>query len=133
MRVSLRSAKPATLEDAINLAAELDLIRGLENGCSTPDARVRGVAEKSASDEQVDSLLKVVEGLRQEVKSLQTSVQALADPTKSAPVPPGLGPSPHSVQTRVSTPKYDVDRKGGCWECGCNRHIRRDCPYLQKN
>lgn len=36
---SLRSAKPTSLEDAINLAAELELIRGLEKSCLAPDAK----------------------------------------------------------------------------------------------
>ena len=91
------------------------------------------VAEKSASDERVEALLGVVEGLRQEVKSLKVSVQALVDPMQAIPVTPGVGPSPHLGQTRVPAPKQDVERMRGCWECGCNRHIRRDCPYLQGN
>lgn len=135
LRVSLRSAKPATLEDAINLAAELELIRGLERGCTVADAKVRGVGEKPDGGERVDALLAVVEGLRQEVKSLQTTVQALADPSKPsrAPSSSGWNPSPFATKTSSLAPRREVDPKGGCWECGCNRHLRRDCPYLQGN
>lgn len=134
LRVSLRSAKPRTLEEAINLAAELELIRSLESSCLASDAKVRGVVEKSASDERIDTLLGVVESLRQEVKSLQTTVQAIADPNKLACTPtPIAAPFSHTVKAPVLPSKRDADRSGGCWECGCNRHIRRDCPYLQGN
>ena len=132
LRINLRSAKPATLEEAINLAAELELIRGLEGGGPMTDAKVRGVVDRSTSDEKIESLLGVVEGLRQEVKSLQSTVQAMGQPSKigsthtqAAPVPFG-----HSVQTPF---KQGAERSRGCWECGCTRHIRRDCPYLQGN
>lgn len=133
LRVSLRSAKPTSLEDAINLAAELELIRGLESSCLAPDAKVRGVVEKLARDERIDTLLGVVEGLRQEVKTLQTTVQALASPIKSVPIPTVSAPFSHSVKASILPSKRDAERGGGCWECGCNRHIRRDCPYLQGN
>uniref|UniRef100_A0A1A8PU43 Retrotransposon gag domain-containing protein n=1 Tax=Nothobranchius rachovii TaxID=451742 RepID=A0A1A8PU43_9TELE len=71
MSVCLRSAKPASLEAAINLAAELELIRGLETS-SVSDARVRGITEKDADDESIASLVGVVESLRQEVVVMQT-------------------------------------------------------------
>lgn len=40
LRVTLRSAKPSTLESAINLASELELIRSLEHSHLAPDAKV---------------------------------------------------------------------------------------------
>uniref|UniRef100_A0A1A7XWF2 CCHC-type domain-containing protein n=2 Tax=Iconisemion striatum TaxID=60296 RepID=A0A1A7XWF2_9TELE len=131
LRVSLRSAKPETLEAAINLAAELELIKGLETS-SLSDAKVRGIAEKGAGDERITSLLGVVEGLRQEVKSLQNVVQTLAVPTASS-----LNHDSQNVNSQHNGEflsfKKQNDRSGGCWECGCNRHLRRDCPYAQGN
>lgn len=120
LRVSLRSAKPTTLEAVIDLTTELELIRGLENNHLAQDAKVRGVSEqKTKGDEQIETLLGVVEGLRQEVKSLQSVVQTL----KSNPV--GSVPVPATVITPSSQPDIAVfrcqptERAGGCWECGC--------------
>ena len=112
LRVSLRSAKPITLEAAIGLAAELELIKGLESGL-TPDARVRGVVEKPASDERINTLLGVVEGLRQEVQSLQVTVQAMAKPSKAAPTSATTMLAPFSlpVHTSMLPPRRDTDRK----------------------
>ncbi|KAG7999487.1 hypothetical protein GBF38_000196 [Nibea albiflora] len=137
LRISLRSAKPATLETAINLASELELIRGLENNL-VQDAKVRGISEhKAKENEQVETLLGVVEGLRQEVKSLQAAVQVLtsnpvypASTSVSASVPPRQPVNTHGNDVAK---REAVQYKGGCWECGCDRHIRRNCPYLQGN
>uniref|UniRef100_A0A1A8RPN4 CCHC-type domain-containing protein n=1 Tax=Nothobranchius rachovii TaxID=451742 RepID=A0A1A8RPN4_9TELE len=130
MSVCLRSAKPASLEAAINLAAELELIRGLETS-SVSDARVRGITEKDADDESIASLVGVVESLRQEVKSLQNVVHTLSVPAASGPH--------YDAQNTNLQPRQEYSQKkgngrlGGCWECGCNRHLRRDCPYVQGN
>ena len=133
LRINLRSAKPATLEEAINLAAELELIRGLEGGASMTDTKVRGVVDKSTSDEKIESLLGVVEGLRQEVKSLQSTVQAMGNHS-IAPKPTPTVSVPFRGPTQVpSSFKRGAEQNKGCWECGCTRHIRRDCPYLQGN
>ena len=138
LRISLRSAKPATLEAAINLASELELIRGLENSHLAQDAKVRGVSEQKTKDnEQVETLLGVVEGLRQEVKSLQAAVQVLKiNPTHPASTPLAASaplPQPANAHSSTVANQEVMQRGGGCWECGCNRHIRRNCPYLQGN
>lgn len=135
-RISLRRAKPDTLEDAIDLASELELLRNMEQTHLMPDAKVRGVVEnKSKNDEQMQMMLGMVEELRQEVKSLRTTVsniqQSMVNPTTSPffrePV----------REPRNSGSQGAVDRArgagGGCWECGCTRHIKRDCPYSQGN
>lgn len=115
------------------LDAELELIRILEGGRIAPDCKVEGVVERSASEERVDALLRVVESLRQEVKSLQTAVQAVTSSSFfRTPTPLDTAPS---VQSKSSVPslRHSVDCKSGCWECGCPRHIQQDCPYLQGN
>lgn len=43
LHVTPRSAKPATLAAAINLTAELELIRGLRNGHLAKDGNVWGL------------------------------------------------------------------------------------------
>lgn len=43
LRIQLRSAKPATLEAAINLASELELIRDLEQSQTSANAKIHGV------------------------------------------------------------------------------------------
>lgn len=121
-RLNLCSAKPATLEAAISLASEMELLRTLEQSSATPDTKVRGVIERSKSDECMEAVLGVVEGLWQEVKSLQTALHNLQAPS-SKPIPASLPPAA----------ALGREQSGGCWECGCNRHIRCDCPYLQGN
>lgn len=75
-RISLRAAKPKT--SAIHLAAEMELLRNLEQTHTAPDARVRGVIEDiSKTDESFEALLGAVKGLRQEVKTIQPAVQVL--------------------------------------------------------
>lgn len=137
-RVGLKTAKPKTLESAVNLATEMELLRKLEHSGVVPDARVREVTEnKSKVDERLETLLGVVEGLCQEVKTIQSSVQALqrASKTPSPSVPPNA-PGVSSVDSRAPFSKsmaQGVPKRGVCWECGCDRHLRRDCPYIQGN
>lgn len=127
-RIRLRSIKPITLEEAINIASEFELIQGLEQCTITPDARVRGL-HIPAAESKVDSLTEVVDALRKEVQTLQKSVQQLCEA-----VPTLLKNSTVEPSTLSAVGKRQVQPVGGgCWECGCNRHIRRDCPYLQGN
>lgn len=136
-RISLRTAKPNTLEDAINLASEMELLRNLEQTHLMPDAKVRGVIEhKSKSDEQMQMLLGVVEELRQEVKSLRTTVTNIQQSMKNpAPVKHDVGSSRGDLDSLLVQASLNPTRVGGvsCWECGCTRHLKRDCPYLQGN
>lgn len=132
LRVNLRSAKPPTLEGAINLASELELIRSLEHNQVPTDARVRGVVEISGQNKQMELLLGVVEGLRQEVKSLQSTVQSL----QPAPADSSRTQQPVASTSVPRQNRWAQDRRERgevCWECGCNRHIRRDCPYVKLN
>ncbi len=50
LRIQLRSARPATLEAAINLASELELIRELERSQTTSELKVRGVSNNNPND-----------------------------------------------------------------------------------
>lgn len=126
-RIRLRSIKPITLEEAINIASEFELIQGLEQCTITPDARVRGL-HISAAESKVDALTEVVDALRNEVQTLQKSVQQLCEAV------PILKHSIVEPSTISGVGKRQVQPLGGgCWECGCNRHIRRDCPYVQGN
>lgn len=120
MRIHLRSAKPATLEGAINLASELELIRNLEH-TQWSDSKVRGLSVQNSSDNKVEVLLGMVEELRQEVKALQVTVKEMQ--TKSVRTTP----------LKNSSEPQDRFRAEACWECGCTRHLRRNCPYLQGN
>lgn len=124
MRIHLRSAKPATLESAINLASELELIRNLEHTyCS--DSKVRGLSAQNSSDNKVEVLLGIVEELRQEVKALQVTVKDMQ--VKFMPATVRTTPMISSSEPQVRF------RTEACWECGCTRHLRRNCPYLQGN
>lgn len=128
LRINLRSNKPSTLEGAINLASELELIRSLEHTRLDSDTRVRGVVEKSPHDKQMEVLLGVVEGLRQEVKTLQGTVQSMRPHDRTTTPSERSGVGAPRAQNSWGPSRGDV-----CWECGCNRHLRRDCPYLQGN
>lgn len=131
LRINLRSAKPSTLENAINLAAELELIRSLEHN-QVPDTRVRGVVEIPGQDKQMELLLGVVEGLRQEVKSLQSTVQSLQSATASS-----ARTQRQDASTSEHRPnRWTLDRRERgevCWNCGCDRHIKKNCPYMKSN
>lgn len=158
-RISLRAAKPKTLEVAIHLAVEMELLRSLEQAHTVPDARVREVTESTnESDRGFEALLGAVEGLRQEVKTIQSAVQTLQMPPKTAG-PPNFSSFPRNPQMHAKTtgppsfparfsrnpnvdagaPPSDTPRRrprnqiSACWECGCDRHLRRDCPYVQGN
>ena len=129
LRISLRTAKPQTLEGAINLAAELELIRSLEQTRLHTDTQVRAIEKSSPSEDQMKVLLGVVEGLRQEVKALQGAVQA----SRPSPSTHAQGTSLRHNTTQAPG-RLDQGRRGEvCYECGCNRHFRRDCPYLATN
>lgn len=128
-RIQLRSAKPATLESAVNLASELELIRGLELNTAQTSAKVCGVSNiKTISDGQMETLLGVVEGLRQEVKSLQVIVNTLQNSTANLPPNSSL---PDSRVPRPDRPKDQGIRGDVCWECGSHCYFKKDCPYLQ--
>ena len=79
-RISLRHAKPNPLEDAIDLASEMEPLRNLEQTHLMPNAKVKGVVVYK-SDEQMEGLLGVVEELRQEVKSVANIQQSIKNPT----------------------------------------------------
>lgn len=141
-RVGLRSAKPKTLESAITLAAEMELLKNLEGvqaNVTLGEAKVRGVVEQGGKVMGMEALVGVVDELRQEVKMLKGVVQGL----QASPAAPGLrgvGSREEVFEARVAPPPqsrfatYGSRGDGdGCWECGCNRHIRRNCPYLQGN
>lgn len=131
IRIHLRSQKPKTLEEAINIAAELELIKNLEVTHISHDTKVRAVTDKSPSDKQMEQLLGVVEGLRQEVKTLQHTVTSLQ--------PPAHMMRRDRDEERRRGRQGGLERstpasaRDGCWECGCTRHLRRNCPYLQGN
>lgn len=139
-RIGLRAAKPKTLEAAIHLAAEMELLRALEQTHSAPNAKVRGVVEgPNKAVERFEALLGAVEGLRLEVKTIQAAVQELQwPPVVATPFYP-FRPSRSSDASRGSVPsaasKHKVSSRqaGVCWECGCDRHLCRDCPYVQGN
>lgn len=126
LRVHLRSQKPNTLEEAINIAAELELIKNLENTQINPDSKVRAVTDKPPSDKQMEVLLGVVEGLRQEVKSLQQTVTSLQPPLSNR-AQWDRGDRRRGQQGGPERPPSTGAREA-CWECRCTRHLRRNCP-----
>lgn len=136
VRITLRTAKPKTLEEAINMASEMELLRNLEQTHLISDAKVRGVIEhKSKSDEQMETLLGVVEELRQEVKSLRATVMNIQQSSKNSVSGKHEGGSSRNGSSSL-LPQASLNPTrgvGSCWECGCTRHLKRDCPYLQGN
>lgn len=104
----------------------------------TSEAKVMGVsAVKSSTDEQMGVLLGMVEELRQEVRGLQSTVKSMQSAPKGLDYSrstenPG-GDCRGRVAPSGATSRGFREALGGCWECGCDRHLRRDCPYLQGN
>lgn len=133
-RVSLRRAKPKTLDDAIDLASEIELLKNLEQTHMTSDAKVRGVVEhKPKNDEQMAVMLGMVEELRQEIKSLRTTVSTLQQSMKNSTSSQSVGELGRDGAFSQRPLTRTGGAGGGCWECGCTRHIKRECPYLQGN
>lgn len=127
LRIQLRSARPATLEAAINLASELELIRELERSQITPEMKVRGVSNNNPNDTQMAILLETVESLRQEVRTLQVTVQNLTKTQVN-------NASSFRAPSHLELQGFNRGQKGRgdvCWECGCDRHLRKACPYVQ--
>lgn len=81
----LHSARPSTLEAAINLASELELIRELEHSQTRPVARVHGVF--TSNDAQMAILLETVESFSQEVRALQVTIQNLTKSQANKRIP----------------------------------------------
>ncbi|KAK0132001.1 hypothetical protein N1851_033191 [Merluccius polli] len=113
--VSLRSAKPVTLEAAINLASKLELIRDLENRHLVPNAKDLVVSEQKPNGEQIDTLWK---GFSK--RSLQTAVSALgAGQANSAPAAPlstsGLHPGCTACNTIVKSEAWEQRGMLGVW------------------
>lgn len=93
-RISLRAAKSKTLEAATHLAAEMELVMNLEQTHIIPDARVREVrAGTNKAEECFEALLGAVEGLRQEVKTMQSAVHAI-QPSPRIAAPPSSSSLP---------------------------------------
>lgn len=143
-RIHLRSVKPATLEGAINLASELELIRNLERNTALPNAKVCGVVNENvgpARDGQIQALVGMVEGLRHEVKALQSTVKNLQDHVtmNSSSLSPQFDyvinrRDPKNLKSDSSRiDSQNRDRTEACWECGCTRHFKKDCPYVSGN
>lgn len=88
----------------------------------------------SAAESKVDALTGVVDALRTEVQTLQKSVQQLLEavPTLLKSVPSRSNSVEPLITGGVGNRQVQP-LGGGCWECGCNRHLRRDCPYVQGN
>lgn len=114
-RVSLRSSKPDVLESSIDLVAEVELLRSLEQTqVSSHDVRVFEVSEhKMKSDDRIDALMGVVEGLCQEVKTLQHSFQTL----QVAPTKPGYN-SLANLEAVAPPVRARHECGSGCWMCG---------------
>lgn len=127
LRIQLRSARPTSLEAAINLVTELELIRELERSNIATDAKVRGVSDNKPDDRQLAILLETVESLRQDVRALQVTVQNLTK-AQTNNASPARGPSYSESQGFNRGPR---GRGDACWECGCDRHLRKECPYAQ--
>ncbi len=72
-------------------------------------------------------LLETVESLRQEVRTLQVTVQNLTK-TQVNNASSFRAPS-HSVLQGFSRGQKGCGDV--CWECGCERHLRKECPYVQ--
>ena len=140
MRFQLRSAKPPTLEEAINIATELELIRDLERTEIKTESKVMGVSGRPVAEKsQMGVLLGVVEGLRQEMKNLQATVSGMKNSQANTRQNLTQGNHPTLRSGQLNSPRTDFmqnrnsgERGEGCWECGCNRHIchLKNCPYL---
>lgn len=95
-----------------------------------------------ARDGQIQSLMGMVEGLRQEVKTLQSTVKILLDQVTGNSFAPLSHQTDYAINRREArTFKTDSaridsqnrDKTEACWECGCTRHFKKDCPYVSGN
>lgn len=131
LRIQLRSAKPRNLEEAINLASEIELIRGLENSTIVPPSEfaIQTVNAPETTASTVSKVLGIVEGLQKEIYQLKEVNQGrFREQRHQSPPPRNNGP------LRLLPPR--IRRNQGdrqCWNCGSWRHLIRVCPELTEN
>ena len=130
VRVQLRSAKPGNLETAMDLASEFEQIKSLEKK-ETVAALKMFSAEGPPDGITPGAMFTELRKLQEEVCALRSLVN-----------PSGMNVANHGGQQRVNPGgrgrggRWRPEGEGpsrACWECGCTRHMRRDCPYVSGN
>lgn len=122
IRMQLRSAKPANLEAAIELASELEQIKNLEK--KEIVAALNIFSDVALANTTMSSNMQAeLHKLQQEVCELQAMANRPNGGRGTRFPPANRGRGRRTFDTPART----------CWECGCNRHLRRDCPYVQRN
>lgn len=123
IRMQLRSAKPINLEAAIELASELEQIKTLKKKETVAVLNV--FSDEAQANATAPSMQAELHKLQQEVCELRAMANRpnIGRDTRSNFPPPSRG---------WGRPTSDVLSRA-CWECGCNRHLHRDCLYVQGN
>lgn len=124
IRMQLRSAKPQNLEAAIEIASELEQIRALEKRETTTVLNM-------FSEEAPRDML----SMQTELYKLQQEVCELRARTDRPRSGQGRGRPNQSMvpQSNRGRERFTAAGNRTCWECGCDRHIRSQCPYVQGN
>ena len=123
--------RPETLNDAMSIAREYEAIRGVGDKWRKPDARDQRVPVRRVGEERDDRKTrdqhrnrdshekenggKVDEDLRETIKELQQTVQALVEEKK---------------KREIEKPKVV---RGTCYICGDESHFANRCPQKGNN
>ena len=116
MRIRIKQARPANLNEAIRHAVELEAFIKAEQKRKDAQGFMRpvGHSEKKASENEVSSVMSTLQKLTTSMDRLQREIKDLK--TKR--------------EHRYQTPRQEDDwrKRAQCHNCGKKGHIKRDCP-----
>ena len=123
-RLKIKQARPSCLNDAIQRAVELEAFSRAEKRRTET---VRWMEHKSSA--RSPKLEKLIEAMQ---KSISTLAREVRDLKRS---------KCQGNQTMTEAPKSKIENRSGeprvrlrrCYKCGSTKHLRRDCPRIQRN
>lgn len=129
IRMQLRNAKPSTLDAAMDLASEFEHIKALEKK-ETVAALNMFSGEGPSDGITANAVFTELRKLQEEVCALRTLVNPSNINSTKFDRP---SRSNFSGRGRGNRRRSESEGPRACWECGCTRHLRRDCPYVSGN
>lgn len=121
MRLKIKQARPINLNDAIQRAVELEAYYRAENRHT--DA-VRTMSENTEDSSKASKLDNFIETVEKNMRSLQRDMRDLKQWKFQS--------QSQRRMPRPETHARDSNRTRKCYKCGSDKHLRKDCPQLNK-